>query len=667
VPPGTSRHISLTNPPQSTSESELRARVDRSLAPAYEIEREIGRGGAGIVYRARDTRLKRDVAIKLLPPDLAFRPDTRERFMREAETSARLNHPNIVQIYSVDEKDGLAYFVMALIEGQNLGDRVRMQGALPFRDIRRVMREVADALSYAHSHGVVHRDIKPDNILLEQQSGRAMVTDFGIARAATEGDSRLTATGTAIGTPAYMSPEQCAGDRELDGRSDLYSLGAVAYYMMTGQPPFSGPTTPVVMMKQVTEQVVRPSNLRAGVPADLERIVLRLLEKDPGNRFGEGSDVVTALDGAPVAAFAPSSYPTASSSPSVAPEFTYTGRYGTLRIPLGNRNQMLTGLENPYLTPRMIAIRSRLEARRQRREAKDRLREEREEREEGKPLPDRIRRFRRQFASYLGTTTFLFGINAVTQNGGHHFWWAIFPAMGMAMGLFSQVGSLWAAGARAGDIFGGGRALDAPPSQSLPQSAMPSLTAPATQQPDADSPGVSREVIIGPRGNVLKQAINDRRTVRSLVTRLSETEQKMLPDVKSTAAGLYDRIAALATALHRLDSEIGPERLPALDERIAKLEQSADSASDKDRMLRLLKKQREMLANLVESRDTLAEQYESAGLLLQNLTLDMLKMRSSGLQSTLEDVTSVTQEARSLSKEIGYVLAAADELRELDK
>ncbi len=644
----------MTNPSQSVSESELRARVERTLAPSYEIEREIGRGGAGIVYRARDARLKRDVAIKLLPPDLAFRAGTRERFMREAETSAGLNHPNIVQIYSVDEKDGLAYFTMALIEGQNLGDRVRMQGAMPFPDVRRVLREVADALSYAHKHGIVHRDIKPDNILLESPSGRAMVTDFGIARAATEGDSRLTATGTAIGTPAYMSPEQCAGDRELDGRSDLYSLGAVAYYMMTGQPPFSGPTTPVVMMKQVTEHVVPPSNLRAGIPGDLERIVLRLLEKDPGNRFGEGSDVVEAVDGGHVASFSQSSYPASVERP-VASSF---------KSPLPPSVEDLGGFPGFGMpNAQILAIRSRRAARQLRHEERERLKEDREN---AKPLPDRIRGFRRQFASYLGTTTFLFGINAVTQNGGHHFWWAVFPAMGMAMGVFSQLGGLWAAGARVGDIFGGGKGLPSSSSQSLPQSAMPSLTAPSTSQSaDADSPDVSREVIIGPRGSVLKQAINDRRTIRALVARLSETEQKMLPDVKSTADGLYDRIAALATALHRLDGEIGPERLPALDERIAKMEQSADSTSDRERMLRLLKRQREMLANLVKSRDTLAEQYESAGLLLQNLTLDMLKMRSSGLQSALEDVTSVTQEARSLSKEIGYVLAAADELREM--
>ncbi len=653
----------MTNPSQSTSESDLRARVERTLAPGYEILGEIGRGGAGIVYRARDTRLKREVAIKLLPPDLAFRSDVRERFMREAETSARLNHPNIVQIYSVDERDGLAYFVMALIEGQNLGDRVRMNGVLPFRDTNRVLREVADALAYAHAHGVVHRDIKPDNILLESPSGRAMVTDFGIARAATEGDSRLTATGTAIGTPAYMSPEQCAGDRELDGRTDLYSLGAVAYYMITGQPPFSGPTTPVIMMKQVTEKVVPPSNLRAGVPPDLEQIVLRLLEKDPVNRFGDGDQVVAALDSAPVASVDPSSYPTQEREG--IPGFPFSGPLTQFKFPDVPIAPLMTGFEHlPGYNAQIMGIRTRQEARRMRREYRER---QKEETENAKPLPDRIRSFRRQLASYIGTSTFLFGINAVTQQGQHHFWWAFFPAMGMAMGLFSQAGGLWAAGARMKDVFGGGLPPGSPSPRPLPAAGMPSLTgAPAVPTNDIDSPGVSREVIVGPRGGVLHQAVNDRRTVRDLVGRLSDTEKKMLPDVKGTSDSLYDRIAALATALHRLDGEIGPDRLSALDDRIAKMEQSTDSASDKDRMLRLLKRQRDMLANLVESRDTLAEQYESAGLLLQNLTLDLLKMRSSGLQSALADVTSVTQEARSLSKEIGYVLAAADELREID-
>ena len=302
----------MTSPSPSSQEQDLRARVERALAPAYEIEGEVGRGGAGIVYRVRDIRLKRSVAVKILPPDLAFRSDVRDRFMREAETSARLAHPHIVPIFSVDEKEGLAFFIMALVEGENLGDRVRLHGALPIPEVRRVMREVADALDYAHSRGVVHRDIKPDNILIDSQSGRAMVTDFGIARAAVEGDTRLTATGTAIGTPAYMSPEQCAGDRELDGRSDLYSLGAVAYYMLTGRPPFDGPTTPVVMMKQVTERPVEIGRLRGDVPRDLQQTVMKLLEKDPDSRFPEGAAVVAALDTGrvPEPDRAPSRYPT---------------------------------------------------------------------------------------------------------------------------------------------------------------------------------------------------------------------------------------------------------------------------------------------------------------------------------------------------------------------
>lgn len=647
----------MTNPTQSTPEGDLRARVERGLAPAYELQDEIGRGGAGIVYRARDSRLKREVAIKLLPPDLAFRSDVRERFMREAETSARLNHPNIVQIYSVDEKDGLAYFVMALIDGPNLGDRVRMMGALPFADARRLLREVADALSYAHNHGVVHRDIKPDNILLDQQSGRAMVTDFGIARAATEGDSRLTATGTAIGTPAYMSPEQCAGDRQLDGRSDLYSLGLVAYYMITGQPPFTGPTTPVIMMKQVTEQAVPPSHLRAGVPPDLERIVMRLLEKDPANRFPDGSDVVKALDGAPVTAAPQSSYPTlaASAQQTGGPQFS------PFNLPFPPRAPMITGLENLQGYNAMMRAGSFHESRRMRREERHRLKEEREN---AKPLADRIQSFRRRLFSFAGTTTFLFGINAATQQGTHHFWWAVFPALGMLMGVMGQAGNLWAAGARMSDVFGRGRPAGDPELGSAPR--MPTLaSSPQTSQPEPDSPGVSREVLLGPRGDVLRQAVNDRRTVRDLVGRMSESDRKMLPDVKETSDALYNRIAALATALHRLDGEIGPDRLTALADRIEKMETSKDS-TDKDRMLRLLRRQHDMIANLVKSREALAEQYESAGVLLQNLTLDLLKMRSSGLQSALDDVTSVTQEARALSKEIGYVLAAADELRDID-
>ena len=218
----------------------------------------------GIVYRAKDRRLKRLVAIKLLPPELAFRSEIKTRFLREAETAAQLSHPNIVPIYSVDERDGLVYFVMALVEGPTLAKKMYEDGQISAEETRRVMREVADALAYAHARGVIHRDIKPDNILLDKESGRAMVTDFGIARAIQEGsDSRLTATGVAIGTPAFMSPEQAAGDREIDGRTDLYALGVVAYQNALGAAPVPGVDNRV----HADEADHRASN--AGGPASL--------------------------------------------------------------------------------------------------------------------------------------------------------------------------------------------------------------------------------------------------------------------------------------------------------------------------------------------------------------------------------------------------------------
>ena len=607
----------------------------------------MGRGGAGIVYRARDIRLKRSVAVKILPPDLAFRSDVRDRFTREAETSARLTHPHIVPIFSVDEKEGLAFFIMALVEGENLGDRVRMRGALPIPEVRRVMREVADALDYAHGRGVVHRDIKPDNILIDSQSGRAMVTDFGIARAAVEGDTRLTATGTAIGTPAYMSPEQCAGDRELDGRSDLYSLGAVAYYMLTGRPPFDGPTTPVVMMKQVTEMPVEISRLRGDVPRDLQRTVMKLLEKAPDSRFPDGAALVAALDSGrvPESDPEPSRYPTIKTDvPSLQDTLGFAFKMPPRAPMVDFEMPGMIKMNDPF---------SRHMQKDQRRREKRRLKEEREN---SRPLPDRIRSFRKHFASFIGGTAFFFGINMATSGWDGFHWW-IFPVMGIGMGLMSEGGALWAAGARFKDVFSGSLPSGAPNQNSPPQT----LSA-----PDNQVAGVSAEVLAGPRGDTLRQAVADRKTVIDLVSRLSDAEKKMLPDVAGTADNLYERIVALATALHRIDGEIGPGRLSALDERISKSEQSAEPAADRERLLRLLKRQRDMLANLIKSRDSLSEQYESAGLLLQNLTLDLLKMRSSGLQSALNDVTSVTQEARALSREIGYVLAAADELRELD-
>jgi serine/threonine-protein kinase len=636
------------------------------LAPGYDLDREIGRGGMAIVYRARDPRLKRGVAVKLLPPDLAFRADIRTRFLREAETAARLSHPNIVPIYTVDEREGLVYFVMALVEGGSVGDRVKRAGPMPIADVRRILREVADALAYAHASGVVHRDIKPDNILLDANSGRAMVTDFGIARAASDGDTRLTATGAAIGTPAYMSPEQCAGDREIDGRSDLYSLGAVAYHMLVGAPPFAGGSTPSIMMKQVMETPVPLHERRRDVPSDLEQIVMRLLEKDPAKRFSSGAALIAALDGGPITPEAVN--PLRSHHRGLfdfEPLLTITNPLGTAEAanPLGSRRRGLLNVELPLLTNHlgmgrggspMTGLVANLGGMQQLLEQREALKEARRARKRDRPLPDRIRSFRQRLVSYAGTSVFLFGINAVTSGPGHHFWWAIFPVLGMGLGVVTAGGKLWADGARLRDVFG-----------TLPGNASGATSALASAAPAA--PSSTDQVLAGAHGQVLRQAMSDRRTVNELLKRLTDAERQRIPDVQGTADALYERIAALAAALDRLDGEVAPDRLPALEQRIARVEQSNETSGDRERRLTLLRRQRDMLADLARSRDALLEQYENAGLLLQNLALDMLKVRSSGLDSALEGVTGVTQEARALSREIGYALDAAAELRELEQ
>src|SRR5687767_5469020 len=208
-----------------------------SLAGRYSIDRELGRGGMGIVYLAREVHLDRMVAIKLLPPDKATDPMLREHFVREARLAAKLSHPNIIPIHSVDETGDFVFYVMAFVHGETLAQRVRTRGPLTSSEGARVLREVAWALSHAHSHGLVHRDVKPDNIMLEFITGRVLVTDFGIASAAHE-----VARAGASGTPVFMSPEQALG-KDVDARSDLYALGITAFYALTGRLPFEDTDT----------------------------------------------------------------------------------------------------------------------------------------------------------------------------------------------------------------------------------------------------------------------------------------------------------------------------------------------------------------------------------------------------------------------------------------
>src|SRR5438552_1340771 len=270
------------------ADKSLAGRLIQALGSSYTVEGELGRGGMGVVYKARDERLKRQVAIKVLPPELAFREEIRIRFLREAETAARLSHPHIVPIHSVGEgPDGLVYFVMAFVDGESVAGKLKRRGRLPSEEARRIMLETSDALGAAHALGIIHRDVKPDNILLEGSRGRVVVTDFGIAKAlsSTTGSATLTATGVAIGTPHYMSPEQAAGDREIDGRSDIYSLGVVSYQMLTGELPFQAPTVPGILMKHITERAPLVTEKCVDCPDDLAACVMRSLEKDPDDRW----------------------------------------------------------------------------------------------------------------------------------------------------------------------------------------------------------------------------------------------------------------------------------------------------------------------------------------------------------------------------------------------
>jgi serine/threonine protein kinase/tetratricopeptide (TPR) repeat protein len=284
----------------------------RALKDHYTVQRELGRGGMATVYLAEDLKHHRLVAIKVLRPELAavLGPD---RFLREIEIAARLAHPHILPLYDSgtasagNAADAFLYYVMPYVDGESLRDRLDGERQLPIDDALQIAREVADALSYAHSHGVIHRDIKPANILL--QSGHAVVADFGIARAIDQaGGERVTATGVAVGTPAYMSPEQGTGERDLDGRSDLYSLGCVLFEMLAGEPPFMGPTAQAIIRRRLTDPLPRISVIRETVPPSVEAALARVLARAPVDRFATGGQFAAALS-APVGGVIPHPLP----------------------------------------------------------------------------------------------------------------------------------------------------------------------------------------------------------------------------------------------------------------------------------------------------------------------------------------------------------------------
>lgn len=630
----------MSEPQISQSDAELRSHVVRVLESQYEVEKEIGRGGMGIVYKGRDKRLKRPVAIKLLPPELAFRSEIRQRFLREAEMAAQLSHPHIVPIYSVDEREGLVYFVMALVEGENLGTRIQRQGPIAPDEARRILREVGDALAYAHSQNTVHRDIKPDNILIDGQTGRTMVTDFGIARAVSEGaEQKLTGTGIAIGTPAFMSPEQSAGDRDIDGRTDLYSLGIVAYQMLCGDLPFNATSTPALLVKHLSERPT-PIGQRANVPPDLARAVMLCLEKNPADRFPNAKAFVEALE---------------------------TGRVPDLPARAGTAYPQAA----PTWQPMTVAS------------------------PDGEPTADEIQRwsapevvdFRRRIAPFLFVTGTFFVVDLI---GGPNL---MFVSAFWGISIAYKYAKLWSDGYDWRDVFqqprdkmivdvaaetiDDAKAIFNPQKRAevrerdrkrrLSQGISPVGGFPAGAP--ASAAGLAA-LGNGPYASAARQAMLDRDEIVRMMLDVPKADQARLPEVVPSARSLADKVIALATGLTALDREVGTTGVEAIEKEIGVLEAQAnplDRAASESRVRRLatLKRMRRAAADAGKKRVEMAARLESCAIALQNMKLDILRLKTGN--QTWQHVTSVAEQAMALAREVDAQVYAGDAMAGLGR
>ncbi len=450
----------------------LRDRVTAAVGDRYLLGAEIGRGGMAVVYAAEDVRLQRPVALKVLPPELAFRGEVRERFVREAQTAARLNHPHIVPIYAVHEEGGLVCFAMALVKGESLSARLVREPRPAFDLVAQLLEQTADALAYAHASGVVHRDVKPDNVLLDQDSGRAVVTDFGIARAAESG-ARLTQVGIAVGTPAFMSPEQATGERDVDGRSDIYALGIVGYLLVAGRLPFEATTTPALLMKQVSETPAPLRTVRPDTPSALVEILERCLHKRPQDRWPSALQLRDALrrvqrDGSLTAPVPPSDpyrmrvghrsedwAPRGVEAPAPSPRsYPAPGALPPMPTVPSSPRDVARDQMAAWQHASPSSLQDWREAVRQQRRDVQSPRNDQsgDATSAGRSDDDVIERFKGQMLSTAGMVVFLSVINATTSPG---FPWAIFPAMGMGLGVLGRYNRLRRRGITLGRIFGG--------------------------------------------------------------------------------------------------------------------------------------------------------------------------------------------------------------------
>jgi serine/threonine protein kinase len=648
----------VPDPIALSSDAELRALVERALSVNYELDRELGRGGMGVVYRARDRRLKRMVAIKLLPPELAFRGEIKSRFLREAETAAQLNHPNIVPIYSVDEREGLVFFVMACVDGVTVAARVHDEGALPIAHARRILREVADALAYAHGRGVIHRDIKPDNILLDRESGRAMVTDFGIARAMQEGaDSRLTATGVAIGTPAYMSPEQAAGDRVIDGRSDLYSLGVVGYQMLTGELPFKASSTASMLMKHITEQPRPVSELRPEVPPDLAAAVMTLLEKEPERRFPSATalSIVLADEGGAGGAAPPATEGwDRGASAGRAPSRPVPAHTSPPPPAPATSHQSGSVTHSVTVTPDDMARWSAPE----------------------------VQAFRSSFAKFFFVNVVIVAAAILTSSD------FITITVIWSMVMAYKYSKLWSAGYDWRDVFrqprdrrlvdvaseavtGTVEALDRWASRGSRQSGgRPRVPAPKPVEPlppvALPRPEIQPATGFGRYDDLVARAGQDRGEIIRIVNGLPRSDQVLVDGVIPAADGLYQRVQTLARLVLEQERALEPGAAERVEEEISTLEAQAnplDVAASEERVRRLafLKRERRALAAAARRRDETVAKLESCSLALQNMRLDVLRLQAGGVSGAGNHITVLTERARLLADEVDAAVRGADE------
>ena len=642
--------------PNNSTERPLAQRLKDALGESYTIEGEIGRGGMGVVYRARDERLQRRVAIKVLPPELAFQKDIRERFTREAQTAARLSHPHIVPIHDVGEGQGLVYFVMGYVEGESLGGRLKRRGKLPPDEARRIMKETADALSAAHGLSVIHRDIKPDNILLEGTRGRVMVTDFGIAKALSGGSgATLTGVGVAIGTPQFMSPEQAAGEREIDGRSDLYSLGVVSYQMLTGELPFNASTVAGILMKQITEPAPVLHLSRPDVPEDLSLAVARCLEKDPENRWPTADALRRALESRTVTGYRP----TNTGMRTAARPAQDSGTATRPRPSLGDRSRSPRSQTGSAAAPRGPSpirggtgrpasmgwgqwVRN------------DRGEWVRRTEDEAVPIHDTgepkiVQKVRDQFARWAAVTGGTFLLNVATGLNGP---WFLFVAGGMGIPLLKSYAQLWQAGYSWRDV------LNRPPAPDAIEAGTPGKGGKARR-----SLAAPREAEYGKYYERVRQVHTDRAAILGMMQRLSPADRQMLPEVVETTDGLYSRALDMAKTLNDLDQGFSAESPDRIKARLEELSNQAQS-EERDRQFRLLEQQFRSALELSGRRQAIADRLESSILALQNVRFDLIRVRSAGVGGVVGDLTQATQAARALSRDVDHLIAAAAEVKE---